>query len=47
MLHELSYKNNDINDFERKLIFELLNYNDVIIDAANNKKPEAYCKLCI
>ncbi|MDD3630919.1 MAG: DALR anticodon-binding domain-containing protein, partial [Bacteroidales bacterium] len=37
---ELSYKNNDINDFERKLIFELLNYNELIINAANNKKPE-------
>ncbi len=37
---ELSYKNDDINDFERKILFELLNYKDVIIDAANNKKPE-------
>lgn len=37
---ELTYKNDDINDFERKILFELLNYKDVIIDAANNKKPE-------
>ena len=37
---DLSYKNDDINDFERKILFELLNYKDVIIDAANNKKPE-------
>lgn len=37
---KLSYKNDDINDFERKILFELLNYKDVIIDAANNKKPE-------
>jgi arginyl-tRNA synthetase len=37
---ELYYENNAVNDYERKLLFELLNYNNLIVDAGNYKKPE-------
>ena len=39
---ELLYKNDDINDFERKILFELLNYNDVMVFANNRNDKEAF-----